>query len=301
MRRFKNTIIYAVARALIGALGLVPEGKVRPAGRLLGRLAHLLAGPERRLARLQLEDRLDISAPRAALLGRGVFAQLGTSAVELCRLLRDPNSAPPVVIPPASLAALDEALAPGRGVVYATGHIGNWELMAAALARAGYGVSTIAKESYDPRFTALLDSGRSGFGVSCIYRGTPGASAAMLRALGANRLLGILVDQDTDVPGAFVPFLGLDAHTPTGAAALARRTSATLVVGSIRRTASGTHVIEIAPVEPGGSDEETTARISAILGSRVADHPSQWVWFHQRWKTRPVDRRRAGTQRGEAA
>ena len=39
-----------------------------------------------------------------------------------------------------NLAALDDALAGGRGALAVTGHIGNWELLAATVAERGYGL-----------------------------------------------------------------------------------------------------------------------------------------------------------------
>ena len=94
---------------------------------------------------------------------------------------RSASRSPAVHLPEPSRHALDQALAAGRGVMFATGHIGNWELMAIELARLGYPISTVAKESYDPRFTRLIERFRARFGVQAIYRGRPGASTAMLR------------------------------------------------------------------------------------------------------------------------
>ncbi|MCK9461906.1 MAG: lysophospholipid acyltransferase family protein [Proteobacteria bacterium] len=289
-RRLKNAVIYAVVRALVGALGLVPAALVRPVGLALGALGHRLAGRERRRARTQISRGLglDPTSRRVRLLVRGVFAQLGLSAVEVCRLRHRPAVADSVAIPEGSRRALEAALREGRGVVFATGHLGNWELMAVALARAGFPITAIAKESYDPRFTRLVEDERRRLGVEVIHRGRPGSSAATLRALRAGRVIGLLIDQDTRVPGTFVPFFGAPAFTPTGAAALAVRTGAPLVVGSIRRTPRGGHVVEVDRCEPPVDTAEGTASLTAALERRIRRHPSQWVWFHERWKTRPA-------------
>jgi KDO2-lipid IV(A) lauroyltransferase len=289
-RRLKNTVVYAVVRALVGALGLVPAALVRPVGLAVGALGHALARRERRLARLQLSRALGLApaSHRARLLVRGVFHHLGLSAVEVCRLRRIPAEAGAVVVPEASRRALEAALREGRGVVFATGHLGNWELMAAALARAGFPITAIAKESYDPRFTRLVEGERRRLGVEVIHRGRPGASAATLRALRAGRVIGLLIDQDTRVPGAFVPFFDAPAFTPIGAAALAVRTGAPLVVGSIRRTPRGGHVIDVERCVPPADAAAGTAALTAALERRIRRHPSQWVWFHERWKTQPA-------------
>jgi KDO2-lipid IV(A) lauroyltransferase len=287
LRRAKNTAIYLLARAAIALAGLIPTGMTAFAGRVLGRLAHLVARRERTIARRQLADSLRVGPDHAALLVRGVFRHLATSAVELCRLLRKRDDMPAVVLPPAARAALDGALGEGKGVVFVTAHLGNWELMAISLARQGYPISTVAKASYDPRFTRFLDRARAGLGVLAINRDTPGAAAGMLRALRAGRILGLLIDQDTSVPGTFAPFFGRLAHTPVGAAVLATRTGAPAVLGTIRRARGGRHIIDIVRVGPFDDIGEATAMLTAELERRIRRQPSQWVWFHRRWRTRP--------------
>lgn len=282
-------MIYFLARLALAAIGLVPERWVPGCGRLLGRIAHRLARHERRLAGQQIAAAFGLAPDgnRADLLTRGVFAHLGVGAVELARIARSPSLAPRVELPVPSRRALDEALAAGRGVVFATGHIGNWELMALELARRGYPISTVARESYDRRFTALIERFRSRSSVRAIYRGRPGAPAAMLRALRQNRVLGLLIDQDTDVPSVFVPFFGRPARTPVGAASLALRCRAEVVVGSIRRRRDGTHVIDIERCSLPPDETEATARLTSALEARIKRCPCQWVWIHRRWWSRP--------------
>jgi KDO2-lipid IV(A) lauroyltransferase len=289
LRGTKNAVVYFLSRVALAAIGLVPSRWIRGCGRLLGRIAHRVAGRERRCARRQLAESLSLAeeSPRVRCLTRGVFSHLGIGAVELARVMRSGSLAPRVDLPEPSRRALDLALAAGRGVVFATGHIGNWELMAVELARLGYPISTVAKESYDPRFTRLIERFRARFDVRAIYRGRPGAATAMLRALKQNRLLGLLIDQDTSVPSVFVPFFGRPAKTPVGAASLALRADAEVVVGSIRRRADGSHAIQIERCELPPDETAATARLTAALEARIRRRPSQWVWIHERWKSRP--------------
>jgi KDO2-lipid IV(A) lauroyltransferase len=294
-RRVKNSLIFFAARLACRILGCVPKRMVPAAGRGLGALAYFLAGYERNCAERQLRTALGLHASprRIRRLTRGVFNQLGTSAVELLRMLRYPEARPTVVLSQNARQTLDEALALGRGVIFITGHIGNWELMAATLARLQYPIHTVAKQSYDPRFTAMIQKAREDFGVRVIHRGDKGAATAMRRVLKNNGILGFLIDQDTDVPSVFVPFFGRPAKTPSGPAAFALRTGAPVVAGLIRRrTGNAGHCIEIMPMPPGRDVIETTARFNAVLERHIRRRPSQWVWFHRRWKS---------TQQTEAA
>ncbi|MDJ0762640.1 MAG: lysophospholipid acyltransferase family protein [Myxococcota bacterium] len=289
LRALKNALIYHLTRVAVTLIGITPDRFIYRAGKCIGALAHRIAGRERRLARQQLSFafRLNAADPRVRLLTRGVFFQLGLSAVELCRLFRSKDNSPEVIIPDTARQALDKALAVGRGVVFVTGHIGNWELLASALVSKGFPISTVVKESYDPRFTRLIHGFRTRSGVEAIYRGRPGSAVAMRRALKQGRILGFLIDQDTRVPSVFVKFFGRLAHTPLGAATFATRTQAPVVIGAIHRAAHRTHIVDIEqcpiPMDP----QAATAVLTGALERHIRRHPSQWVWFHERWKTRP--------------
>lgn len=280
-------MIYYAVRAAIATLGLLPSGMNRVSARLLGALAFVVARRERGTAAAQLCQMTAIGArpKRAHKLVRGVFNHLALSVIELCRLMRSSNNLPAVCIPQSSIKALDEALAMRRGVVFVTGHIGNWELMAITLAQAGHAIHTVAKGSYDDRFTRLLSRERARFGVHAIYRESEGSAKKMLRVLKNGGILGMLIDQDTRVNSVFVPFFGVDAHTPSGAAAFAIRTGTPVVVGTIKRTVKGEHRLDIAKLALPNNVTDATAILTRELEKRIRRQMSQWVWFHRRWKT----------------
>jgi KDO2-lipid IV(A) lauroyltransferase len=109
----------------------------------------------------------------------------------------------------------------------------------------------------------------------------------MLRVLRRGEVLGVLMDQDTRVPSVFVPFFGKSASTPKGGATLSRLTGAQVVVGTIHRTANAVHVIDVVKCELPRDERDATALLTAVLEKRVRRHPADWLWFHERWKTRP--------------
>ncbi len=185
-------------------------------------------------------------------------------------------------------SVLDAALARGKGVVFISGHVGNWELLARRVALAGYPCQTIAKETTDPRTTALIEKFRASSKLKSIWRGQPGAARFMLRALRDGQILGMLIDQDTDVQSVWVPFFGRPAKTPRAAADLALRTGAAVVVGFCQRAADGRYRVVMRELSTLGLDAVgLTAALSQQIEAAIREAPEQWVWMHRRWKSPP--------------
>ncbi len=153
---------------------------------------------------------------------------------------------------------------------------------------------TAVRELKEPRIDGIVNSLRSRFGTEVVRRG-PAAGRQLARALGRNRVIGLLIDQDIrDVPGVFVPFFGRPAWTPSGAATLAVRMRCPMVPGFIHRLPDMTHHIQLQPaieVPTSGSVEdrvqELTAAATAAIECQIRAHPEQWVWMHRRWRTQP--------------
>ena len=126
-----------------------------------------------------------------------MFRHLATCIAELAHVDTWLNKARGIVFAPGARATLDAALAEGKGVVLVAGHIGNWELMAQALAHAGYPLCTIAKPLYDPRLTRWVHRERVRHGMEVIWRGDALSARHMLQVFRRGHMLGILIDQDT--------------------------------------------------------------------------------------------------------
>lgn len=188
---------------------------------------------------------------------------------------------------------LQKAIAQGRGVVFVTGHIGNWELLAGAVALR-YSASVVAAPIEPEEVNDMILGLRAGLGVRTILRGKPGASRELIRVFKENRMLGILIDQDTDVESVFVDFMGMPAWTPTAAASMALKFGAPLLFGFIRRGENNRHTITVeGPLElmRTGDDEKdiiaNTAMLTKKIESSILENPEQWVWMHRRWRRQP--------------
>ncbi|MCP3104735.1 lysophospholipid acyltransferase family protein [Myxococcus sp. K15C18031901] len=294
-KRLKRFLRYLLIRAVLLCLQPLPLVWARGLGARLGGLAYAVAGGERRKALKSLSVAFpEKSDAERQDLARACFRHLSAAALEVaCTGALDRGLEGLVAWPDADRQVLDAALARGKGVVFVTGHVGNWELLARRVARSGYPSQSIAKETSDPRLTELVGRFRARGGVRSIWRGQDGAARAMLRALRSGEILGLLIDQDTKVQSVFVPFFGRLAATPRAAADLAVRTGAAVVAGFCHRVEGGGYrlVMEEVPVPAVEDREEAALALTAALSERIEAAirrtPEQWVWMHQRWKTRP--------------
>jgi KDO2-lipid IV(A) lauroyltransferase len=298
-QRAKNDVLWLLACTAIAVTSRLPPRALRAAGVALGRLAHAVIPSARRLAVTNVAiafPELDLRA-RRELVAR-TYRTLGGYLGDAVAML-DP-SRPVASLPFAASAreTLDAALAGGRGVVFASAHLGPWERVAATLVASELPFTAVAREAYDPRLTRLYDRLRGGRGLPTIYRGAAGAGAALLRTLRRGHVLGIPMDLASRVPCIDVPFLGRSAPTPVGPARLALRTGAAVVVGvpaPIDRSSGGAGALELTitriqtndlQATPDG-ERALTARINDALSARIRALPEAWVWMHPRWGTTP--------------
>jgi KDO2-lipid IV(A) lauroyltransferase len=189
-----------------------------------------------------------------------------------------------------------EAVGRGKGLVFATGHVGNWELLAQRIAMR-WPSAVIARTGNDPGLTALVGRMRAAGNIETLWREEPSTARAMLRTFKQGRPLGILIDQDTRVQSVFVPFFGRPAATPRGAADLALRFGAPVLAGWARRRGprpGDGHEIDFEEIaydaNPADRDAEAarlTAACTARLEAAIRASPAEWVWMHERWKTQP--------------
>lgn len=232
-------------------------------------------------------DRLTLAQRRA--VRRRMFQDFARNLVDFLRLPRMAKRDFEHLVEFEGLEHLDEALAKGNGVLAVSAHFGNWELMGAALVARGYEVHVLAREVFDKRLEQRLQLLRERAGV--IVHVGQGGLVGIVRALKRGKIVGVLLDQDTGGPAVFTEFFGRLARTPTTPFSIARRVGAEIVPMLIHLEGLAHRVRIHRPLASSGSSQESIVEDlhawHRILEEEIAAHPSQWVWFHQRWKRRP--------------
>ncbi len=182
----------------------------------------------------------------------------------------------------------DDAVRKGRGVLFATAHMGNWELSAFAHALFRGPMHVVVRPLDNPYIDRMVERRRGLTGNRPIFK--KDYARGILKALAANEAVGILIDQNTAVEsGVFVDFFGVKACAGAGFAKIAARSGAAVIPGfAVWSEPERRYVLRFyPPVEMTGEVAIDTQALQAQLERVIREYPDQWLWIHRRWRTRP--------------
>ncbi|MGP8246029.1 MAG: lysophospholipid acyltransferase family protein [Bryobacteraceae bacterium] len=289
----RNWTEYAVARIAVFSLEWAPLGSAYVLGRAYARLLDLALPRLRRVARRNLEAAYpELDAARREAIADGVFRSIARLLVSFARFPRIHGDNLGQWIRLEGGEHFQKALEAGRGVLFATAHLGNWELSAFAHSMLAAPMSVVVRPLDNPLLDRLVERRRSLSGNRAI--GKKDFARSILKALAANQAVGILIDQNA-LPGdgVFVPFFGALACASTGFAKLAAHSGATVIPGfALWCDRERRFVLRFFPPVPMTGDAvRDTAALQARLEEVIREYPDQWLWVHRRWKTRPEGER----------
>jgi KDO2-lipid IV(A) lauroyltransferase len=233
----------------------------------------------------------DLNVQKAAAAS---FANLGRTALESFCLLRKGldyfQGRFSVVNAETAWEALEICRRENRGLIFLTGHVGNWELSCNALPSYFDFKVTVVGRSQGALANALLTRLRAKGGNDFIFK--DGGAGAMLKLLRSGGVLGTLFDQSALVGAEGVPlnFMGRPALTTLAPLKLAAKTGS-LVIPFFSRREGTSHYFEIYPylIPPKRLDRDwplrETQALNDLLAGFVRKFPDQWMWGHRRWKS----------------
>ncbi len=295
--KFQASLEYAVARALLSGLGVLPRRLALGVGSIVGRLGYRLPGKLRRTGLRNLEIAFpEMTDSERRRILRGSFLSLGRLLGEFSQLPRaTPESLRKLIeYDEVGLAHLREAERAKRGIIFLTGHLGVWELHSFGWSALEYPISFLVRPLDNDRIEEMIEAIRTRFGNRAIDK--KNAARQSLRVLREGGTLGVLSDLNTQTrEGVFVPFFGTLACTTAGIATLALKTDAVVIptcaVWDPKRRRyffHGDPPVELVRTGDHEKDiEVNTARFAAAVERMVRLYPDQWLWIHKRWKTRP--------------
>lgn len=291
--RQRDRAMAAIVPVLLAVVHALPRWSFGALASLFALGYRWLAWREMRIVRGNLERVLGIARGSSEMRrATREFTKLQIAIyLEGIRGIRDPES-----IQIEGREAFDrtiaEAMAPGRGFLAITGHLGSWELAAAGAAQgaqaAGGRMSILAKKSRIAPVTKLLGELRARAGCRVLWSDSKRLLRDMLGALRKGEGLGFAMDQKPrDYQGPVVDFFGYPTEFVSGPATVAGRTQCAVV---------GTFCIRLAPfryrliarplleADHGRHDEvELTQLMANAIEREIRDCPNQWCWNYRRW------------------
>ena len=181
----------------------------------------------------------------------------------------------------------ESALAHGRGVVVATAHLGNFDLVAQIMTGLNVPVAGLAEPLQPPELFRFVNGLRTSRGLSFFPVGYAGLKA-LIRVLRAGGAVGVACDRDIQKNGVPAPFMGELTALPPGPVDLALHTGALVVPAfSVRRSNNAFDLY----MEPALSCTQRSRRLENVrelagyVERYVRAYPDQWVVMEPVWHT----------------
>jgi len=192
--------------------------------------------------------------------------------------------------------AIKNAIHNRKGVILLAIHSGNWELITAYAKRSGIKMNAATTNFPDPRINKLIEKQREHGNMQILRRGTPNGTKKLLKCLKDKEVLILAIDQDTNVYSTWIPFFGIPAKTPIGAAIFALKTGATVVSYNTIRQTDGSFIMKFESLGNFARQYQkleqdvfsTLKKMNQHIEQRIRENPQQWAWFHRRWRHRPT-------------
>ena len=266
----------------------IPLRFTTPIGEQLGRLLMRVLKSRQKIARTNLQ----LCFPELTAVERDDLLQrnarsMGLSVLEFTQAWWGRRSVLPPITSLVGLEHLATAQAQGRGVLLVSGHFHTLELCGRLLTQ-----HVQVAGMYRPHDQALLEwaveKGRARYASHMFTREQLKASIKHLKNGG---ILWYAPDQDyRRGDHVFAPFFGIQAATLKATHQFARLANACVIAFAHRRDGAGYALELSAPLQdfPSHDPVADSARINALIETMVRQAPAEYLWVHQRFKTRPA-------------
>lgn len=264
------------------------------AGRILGLIFYYLDKRHRLIALTNLTAAFGPERTSAELkrIARESFIHFGEFLAEINKFPRLKEERKSRLFLVEGEENLLEALSKEKGALLFSAHYGNWEIAPYFLTKKGK-MSIVARPLDNKLLEAQLLNLRESLGTKVIYKHQ--ATKQILQSLRENRMIALLIDQNVlKSQAVFVDFFGKKAATTPSLAAFFLRTRAPLLPVFCYPTSSHMYQLKIFPPLKISLEEDydrdilkITQICTMIIEDQIRKNPSYWLWFHNRWKTRP--------------
>jgi len=181
---------------------------------------------------------------------------------------------------------------PGLGLLAASAHIGNWEVVARAVSMIKP-MCVVFRPFNNPYLDRAARTSRSNENLRLVSR-LDQEPMRFIQALAKGEIVALMIDQHVTKGRVAVQFFGRPAWTTKTVAMLHLTTRAPLVIAFAIRTGPLQYEVHaIGPIEgerTGDREKDAlalTQRMTDEIEKIVRKYPEQYMWGHRRWKGHP--------------
>ncbi len=290
--RALDLLVYVGARAALAVTTWLPERCAYGLAGALGRGFFRLSRRRQRHALHQLRNaygtsRSDAELLRLARCATGHLFQVALDMVRIGPLLARGDLLRCITNP-----EIVQQVPRGPALIV-SGHLGSWEVAGLVIAASGQACHAIGRRFRNPYFDRFVFGQRERGGLFVHPR--RGGVRALARAMRGGALGLQVVDQNQRLRGVAAPWFGELASCERAAATLAMRLQCPIHVGATYREGNGLRfscvlgaAIRPQPLVRGEAEvRRLVTAINAELEKLVLARPEQYLWIHDRYRTRP--------------
>lgn len=294
--RPKHVFEYVMLRGLLGTVTILPLRAAFALGWLIGAFFFYVL----RFRRVKVEDRLkQVFGDRFSVRERRRIAWLsfrnicfnGIEAARYSRLTLEKLKHMPIYT---GIAAMQEIYRKNGAFIFATAHMGNWELGGVACKLAGIPVFSIARRQKNPLTDNLLNKTRNITGMEVVLNDSK-VLKNVVRRLKAGEVLAILPDVRSKQSPLQVNFLGGQSSLGAGTALFAQMANCPIYPVALMRRGWMRHEYKVFdPIfpDPALDKKEDWQRMMqqlvSIFDAEIRANPEQYFWFNKRWVLNPI-------------
>nr|WP_314525249.1 lipid A biosynthesis acyltransferase [uncultured Brevundimonas sp.] len=176
----------------------------------------------------------------------------------------------------------------GRPAVLISGHLANFEVMAAVIMASGLPCQVTYRAANNPYVDALIRQNRERYGVR-LFAPKGDGTRDLMAGMKRGDSIALLVDQKYN-QGPEVQFFGQPVNASPGAARLAARFDTVMQpLSVVRLPGVRFRVTAHEPISIGHGEDKAADILAGIQAAnrfvedRVREHPVDWFWVHKRW------------------
>jgi len=179
---------------------------------------------------------------------------------------------------------LELALNSNKPIIFMTAHFGNWEIAPKIIGAKYKPMVVLMREFDNPKIGEFFKKSRASFNITPIDK--QGSVKEIIKAFKENKALGILIDQHSNAPKAIdVEFFNKKVKFNRAVSTLADKFGA-IVVPMFSYLENDKYILEF--LEPKSFEDETIENFTQwqaiTIENMIKKHPSEYYWFHKRFK-----------------